>query len=461
MLGGFGVGLTLAHQAFKQLDRDLLGVILGNVGARIFYPAQEDAAAIAARLGGPARKEDQLYLERFWTTQALPMASWLLGSRDRGAPAARAGRGHAGPRAAGAAQRAGGSRGAPLGPRHGRGGRSADRRLARPGRPRGRAKRRRRAGPRLCGLVEALYGAERDDQVAQTLCALSADDFGLYRRARRIADQRLRAQILAHRRLFSDTLDEAAKLARVALLSDLQYGAPPVEARAQVARVLGAPRAADPERAFADGAPARRPRAARAPHEGRGAQRRMRAAGPGPQTRCRAAHDDISPRAHPRGGVHGSWNPPGGRDRARRFARLPRAGEGPGPRADGARPSPDAGAASAVRALRQSRGAAAGHPGAADVPDHGADRRGVLPLLCARGRPARPAARAGLRGAAGPALGRARASAGRPAAPAAPRLLRRIGTASTAWTGWIRAVSRTGTRAGWRAPGPPRCTCSG
>jgi hypothetical protein len=258
MLGGFGVGLTLAHQAFKQLDRDLLGVILGNVGARIFYPAQEDAAAIAARLGGPARKEDQLYLERFWTTQALPMASGSSGPVTAAplplAPvAATPARVPPAPRSA---------REDPVARRWGRAtagvddlptGALRDLVTARPG----------EAGParwaRLCGLVEALYGAERDDQVARTLCALSADDFQLYRRARRMADQRLRAQILAHRRLFSDTLDEAAKLVRVALLSDLQYGAPPVEARAQVARVLGSPPAADLERAFADG-PSARPR---------------------------------------------------------------------------------------------------------------------------------------------------------------------------------------------------------
>ena len=238
MLGGLGVGLTMAHQAFDQISTGLRGVILGNVGTRVFYPSQEDAEAIARRLSGQVRADDLRYQERFWTTQVLPMASGTsgpvtvapLGIAARAADLAEAA-------VPAAVQRH---------PAVARWGRAAvareDLDSARLREWTGPAKDESAAQQqvRIQQLVGEFYGpsCEQDDRIVPILCALSAEDYAVYQAQRRAEDGAWRQTILAHPGVLGPVNGEAAKLRRVATLSDLAYGIPRIEAQAQVRRAM-------------------------------------------------------------------------------------------------------------------------------------------------------------------------------------------------------------------------------
>ena len=239
MLGGLGVGLTMAHQAFEQISTGLRGVILGNVGTRVFYPSQEDAEAVARRLSGQVRGDDIRYQERFWTAQMLPMATGNSGPVTV-APlgiAARAADLPEEPIPHGVLQHpARGRYGAATVARE-----SLDsarlRALAGPG------KEETPAGQhtRLKQLVREFYSpsCEQDSRIVPILCALSPADYGIYQRIRQATDGDWRQTILAHPGVLGPINGEAAKLRRVALLSDLGYGIPRIEAQAQVRRAMG------------------------------------------------------------------------------------------------------------------------------------------------------------------------------------------------------------------------------
>jgi hypothetical protein len=63
---GLGVGLTLAHQHFGQLDRATRDAVLGNVGSRVVFALDhDDAALIARRSGDRLQPEDVANLDRY------------------------------------------------------------------------------------------------------------------------------------------------------------------------------------------------------------------------------------------------------------------------------------------------------------------------------------------------------------------------------------------------------------
>ena len=226
--------MALAHQTLDQLPRELLGIIFGNVASKVFFPLRGDAPIIARLLGDPVRAEDLAGLDRFHMLQVLFGQTGLVGPMTVAPlPLARpaANPGAAGQVPATVRQQAVVAQWfqPPKVP--------ADA-LAVPGPIRDGVRRPAHETPaarhaRLTRLYRLLHGAEHDRMVTRILGALDEEILPTYVACRRAHDEQVRAQVLAHPQLVP------GKRARLKLLSDLRYGTPACEVRAQVQRVLG------------------------------------------------------------------------------------------------------------------------------------------------------------------------------------------------------------------------------
>jgi hypothetical protein len=233
-LRGLGVGMALAHQTLDQLPRELLGIIFGNVASKVFFPLRGDAPVIAKLLGEPVRPEDLAGLDRYHMLQVLFGQTGLVGPVTV-APLPLA-RPTANPGADGGVPAP--VRRHPLVAQWFAPPNIPIDALAVPGpirdalrRPANETTADQRG--RLTRLYRLVHGAERDRMVTRILGALDPEDLAAYVDCRRAHDAAVRAAILAHPQLVPD------KRARLKLLSDLRYGTPPCEVRAQVQRVLG------------------------------------------------------------------------------------------------------------------------------------------------------------------------------------------------------------------------------
>ncbi len=233
-LRGLGVGMALAHQTLDQLPRELLGIIFGNVATKVFFPLRGDALIIAKLLGEPVRPEDLAGLDRFHMLQVLFGQTGSVGPVTVAPlPLARpaANPGTVGQVPATVSQQPAVAQWFHPPPV------PVDA-LAVPGAIRDNLRRPAQETPaaqraRLTRLYRQLHGAEHDRNVTRILGALDERDLPVYVACRRVHDAQVRAAILAHPQLVPD------KRARLKLLSDLQYGTPACEVRAQVQRVLG------------------------------------------------------------------------------------------------------------------------------------------------------------------------------------------------------------------------------